>query len=361
MFIYWFLFALFAVPAVLLAHRVGHLRYRILFMLAGLFVILVIGLRYEVGPDWEPYLFIFDFVQRSSLGVIIERGDVGFYMLMWLVARAGYEIWLVNLLCAAIFCIGLLSFARRQPSPWLTVATAIPYLVIVVAMSATRQATAIGFIFLALNAFSQSKLWRAGLWIFVASLFHASSILMLGIAALSYTRNRFQSILLIILLAAPAYYLLSANIETYIERYSTAEIQSSGAAIRVVMNFVPAIIYLFASRRFPDWPHMRVLWRNLAWLAVACVPLLLILPSSTAVDRLALYAVPLQMYVLARLPIAVDPALRRVGAWTFAIVGYLALVQYVFLTYSSHRKAWASYQFYPQAVDGRDHPRIRRR
>ena len=335
-------------------------RLGLIFPLAGILMMLLIGLRYEVGADWKPYLYLSNVVHRSAWFNLVDRGDIGFFSLMWAADRAGLGIWVVNSICAAIFAVGLFRFARQQPSPWLTIAVAVPYLVIVVAMSATRQATAIGFIFLAIVALGDNRLWRAGFWIFFASLFHASSILMLGIAALSYTRNRFQSILLVLLLAFPAYYLLSSNLETYVERYSGSEIQSSGASVRVAMNLIPALLYLFFSRRFPDSPHMKVLWRNLSWLALACVPLLLLLPSSTAVDRLALYAIPLQMYVLGRLPMAANPSPRAYTSWALMIVGYLALIQYVFLYHSSHREAWDPYKIYPIFSDASTaHQRLR--
>jgi hypothetical protein len=361
LYVYWLLFALFAVPALFVSPAGRRRGIGLILPLTGVLMVLAIGLRYEVGADWKPYLYLFDWVHRSEFLGLLGRGDIGFYSLMWIADRAGLEIWAVNLLCAVFFVVGLFSFAWRQPSPWLTIAVAVPYLVIVVAMSATRQATAIGFIFLAIVALTDNRLWRAGVWIFFASLFHASSILMLGIAALSYTRNRFESILLVLLLAVPAYYLLSTNLEIYIERYSGSEIQSGGAAIRVAMNLVPAIIYLFFSGRFPDSPHIRAFWRNLSWLAVACVPLLILLPSSTSVDRLALYAIPLQMYVLGRLPVAIDPRLRAYTSWTLAIIGYLALTLYVFLYHSSHRAAWNPYKVYPLSGDARGIDRNRAR
>lgn len=339
---------MFAVPAVLVHPRISrHEKLGLPFAVAGLFMLAVVGLRYEVGPDWIPYLYIFQRISLGGLEAVVRFGDVGFSGLMWAVDRIGGSIWLVNLICAAVFTIGLVEFARRQVSPWLTVAVGIPYLVIVVAMSATRQATAIGFLMLALVAFYDNRLWRAGFWVFCASLFHASAILMAGIAAISYTRSRLQSMLLLLVMAIPAYYLLSSNLEVYISRYSQGGIQSSGAGLRVMMNFIPAVIYFLFSRHFPDSPHVRALWRNLAWLAVACVPLLFLFPSSTAVDRLALYAIPLQMYVFSRLPVAIDPKLSAYRTWAIAIVGYLALVQYVFLNYSSHREYWREYAFYP--------------
>jgi|GEM_PF-5594608 len=74
------------------------------------------------------------------------------------------------------------------------------------------------------------------------------------------------------------------------------------------------------------------------WLLFACF-----LPSSTVVDRLALYILPLQLGILSRLPgTVIGPAL----GWGVVVV-YSFLVQFVWLNYAAHANYWVPYQFYP--------------
>jgi hypothetical protein len=343
---YWLLFAVFALGAVAHRRAAGSRISTPLFWLCALLMAGMIGLRYEVGPDWDGYLYMFEGVSRQKLDTAFEHGDPAFFGLLWLARALDLEIWAVNLVCAAIFTIGLMAFAKRQQNPWLTIAVAIPYLVIVIAMSATRQATAIGFILLGLAAFADKSLYRFMIWIFVGALFHASALLMLPIVGLSYTRNRFQSVVLLCLAAYPAYYLLAANFEIYIDRYTNDNTESQGTVYRIMMSAVPAIIYMIASKKFSLETHEKTLWRNLAILALICVPLMFVFPSSTALDRVALYVIPLQLFVFGNLP-AVIAIQKDYMAILLGVIGYLALILFVYLNYSAHGKYYIPYQLTP--------------
>lgn len=101
-----------------------------MLMLGSVLIALAIGLRYKVGADWETYRFLFSYAKYADLGRVLTIGDPGYQLLNWAVQRIGGEIWLVNLVCGAIFAFGLYRFARAQPDPWLTFVVAIPYLVL---------------------------------------------------------------------------------------------------------------------------------------------------------------------------------------------------------------------------------------
>jgi hypothetical protein len=71
--------------------------------------------------------------------------------------------------------------------------------------------------------------------------------------------------------------------------------------------------------------------------------MLAILPSSTIVDRLALYVLPLQLVIFARLP---DHVLKSSYA-RLLIVGYTFTIQFVWLNYAANAEYWLPFQFYP--------------
>jgi hypothetical protein len=348
MYPYWLLFAMFAAGAITVGESAsGPSRSRPFLFLAALLMTAFIGLRYEVGPDWATYIEIYKSVSRLDLGDVIAHDDPGFYALMWLGRRLHLEIWALNLACATIFVTGLWAFARRQPNPWLAITVAIPYLAIVVAMSGIRQATAIGFIFLGLSSFFDKKLYRFMFWVMCASLFHASALLMMVIIGLSYTRNRFQSIVLLCIAAFPAYFILSASFEVYISRYTNADLQSEGTIYRVMMNFVPAVYLLFNLKKFTTERHEQVLWLNLAIVAIICLPIMLIIPSSTALDRVSLYVIPLQIYALTKIPSIVSENSREYLFATMALICGLGIVMFVYFEFSIHGKYYIPYTFYP--------------
>jgi hypothetical protein len=70
-------------------------------------------------------------------------------------------------------------------------------------------------------------------------------------------------------------------------------------------------------------------------------------PSSTAVDRVALYWIPLQLFVLSRLPDAMSQRPGLNSIWVQLVVAYSAAVLFVWLFFASHAFAWLPYQFYP--------------
>ena len=68
--------------------------------------------------------------------------------------------------------------------------------------------------------------------------------------------------------------------------------------------------------------------------------------SSTATDRVALYFLPIQMYVFAHLPRLATTIRVR----TFIVLGvvvYYIAVMYVWLNYAQSAKWWVPYHFMP--------------
>ena len=100
-------------------------------------------------------------------------------------------------------------------------------------------------------------------------------------------------------------------------------------------------------KRFEMVSEQRSFWTWLAWGALAFIVLLNISPSSTAVDRVALYWIPLQLYVLSRVPDAFGRPGARNAVWIYVVVVYSATVQFVWLFFATHSGYWLPYQFYP--------------
>ena len=309
---------------------------------------LFVGLRYKVGADWGGYHEIYRRAGLQDWSRFLSYGDRGFNALVWTLKNVDLEIWSLNLVCAVIFMVGLSAFARQMPNPWLTVTVAMPYLIFVVAMSGIRQAAAIGLFYLAIVAYREKQLIKAVVWLLLASSFHASAILMLGVAGLSFSRSRFQSALIVGVTLFVAYYVLSSSFDVYSTRYGQHQIQSSGTIYRILMNMLAALPYLLLKSRFPtEGEHEATLWRNMSWLSIACLPALAVVTSSTALDRFCLYLIPLQTYVLTWLPSVLSKGQKKETVWTGGILIYLAAILLVFLAYAVNAKSSVPYRFYP--------------
>jgi hypothetical protein len=347
---YWLLFSLCAIGAIQYSAPVVKVQpLGALLLLASLAIALMIGLRYEVGGDWGSYERMFTDYRYLNLDQALASGDPAYSLLNYVAARLGAGIWLVNLVCAAIFTVGFIAFARTTPNPWLALVAAVPYLIIVVAMGYTRQAVAIGLLLAAISGLGRKSLLRFAVLVCLAASFHKSAVIVIPLVGLAISRNRFVSAGFLVGLAVAFYYaFVSASVDRLMTNYVEAEMESQGATIRVAMNLPPAILLLLASRRFGFSDVERAIWRNFSIAALVLLAILVTANASTAVDRVALYLIPLQIAVLARVPHAFGGG-RRNGILTLAIIGYAALVEYVWLTQAEHALYWLPYQFYPLA------------
>lgn len=367
---YWLLFAIFALGAILtrpmlipagqraaqngpvLAQPEFHGRATLLLAIAALVPTAMIGFRYEVGADWIPYELIFYDISYLDLTDALLLSDPGYAALNWMASAIGADIWAVNLACGAIFVFGLVRFASWQPNPWLAILVAIPYLVIGVGMGYSRQAVAIGLTMCALTSVKHGSIVRFILWMIAAALFHRSAIALIPIVALSYTRNRMQAVALGGVTVVVGWYLLIAPaLDKFSAGYIDQVYEAQGASVRLAMNVVPALIFLAFSRRFGLDEVQRTVWRNISLVALAAFGAYFLIASSVVVDRLALYIIPVQLFVFSRLPYLDSQKGEPSFLLLFAVTFYSASVQFVWLNYANHAEYWLPYQLFPFGED----------
>jgi hypothetical protein len=338
---YWLIFVL-PLASVSARSRTGNQRFAWFLFLALLS--LFIGLRYHVGGDWGNYMRHFEAIHYLKFSDVLSLEDPAYYVLNWIIADAGLSIVWVNLLCAIIVCVGVHTFCRSQPLPWLALTVAIPYLLIVVSMGYTRQAAALGLALIGLTALAKDKNRQFVFWVLLGALFHKSAVLLLPIAAMAATRNKLWTVLWVSIFAGIAVYsLLLDSAEQMWQAYVVDEYAqaSQGGAIRVFMNAVPAALLLrFRHKLFYDNKEKR-LWIWMAILSLATLPMLSI--SATGVDRVALYFIPLQMFVFSRLPFLAGNA-NTFNAIVYGTVAYYALVQFVWLNFAANAFSWLPYR-----------------
>jgi len=344
---FWFFYAI-PVIGLLASRRFAPSARSAAWWLAGLLLTLAIGLRHQVGGDWFAYIGYLERASSLTFQQILLQGDPGYYLLNWLVAGLGGGIYSVNLACGALLMSGILVFARRQPLPWLALLVSVPYLVIVVGMGYTRQAVALGFVLLGLAALADGRARRFAAWVLIGAAFHKSAVLLLPVAALAASEKRLWALVWMgAITFIGGYLFLFDSADALWMNYVEADIQSEGGFVRVSMNAVPALLFLVMRNRFSLDVHERRLWWWISVFALACVPLVLL--SSTATDRVALYLIPLQIFVFSRLPlIAGDRIVRAYLVLSVSI--YYAAVEAVWLLFATHSVFWLPYQMYPFAL-----------
>src|SRR5690606_27159949 len=116
---------------------------------------------------------------------------------------------------------------------------------------------------------------------------------------------------------------------------------------RIAINAIPAALFLLFRKRFAFDSRISAFWAWMSLTALLLIPLLILSPSSTAIDRVALYWIPLQLVVLNRLPDVLGVPGKRNPLWVYAISSYSALIMIVWLLFAHHAHAWLPYRFYP--------------
>jgi len=327
-----------------------------------IFLVLIVGLRYQVGSDWYPYAENLANTDASKFDFIYIR-DPGFEFLNWLAALFDQEMVLVNFISAIFFSYGLVIFCRNQALPSLSMLVAFPYLVSVVAMGYTRQSIVLGFFMLGLVALENGNYWRYIKLILFSALFHASALLLLPLATVVGGRKLFITMLALFLFFVALFFFMGGmDVKEgvgvkwigYIKSvyfHNRFSIKSPGTIIRYLMVLLPALILLLNinrinTNRMSTSIYAIRLWKVFALSSFVMIIPLIIIKSTTVVDRVLLYWLPLQLFVYSNIPVAY---LRNKYIY---IIVYLTIVLYSFMVFavwfyfSNNFPSWVPYSNY---------------
>ena len=146
-------------------------------LLAYFLVLLVfIGLRYEIGPDWNNYLNMYLSVQYDDLAEALVQREPGFFALNKIADLLGFGLQGVVFVCALVFLLGIFAYAAQTASAWIALAAVVPYLIFVVAMSGIRQAAAMGIVYFVLARWSRFSYIKKASIILGAATLHTSAL-----------------------------------------------------------------------------------------------------------------------------------------------------------------------------------------
>jgi hypothetical protein len=318
-------------------------------IIAVVVITFLVGFRYAVGGDWASYERLFSELAGRPLQEILLGSDPGYGFLNWFSAELGWDIFGVNLGCGLIFGIALFRFCRTLPRPWLAITTAVPYLLIVVAMGYSRQAVALSFAMIGLVSLRNRSTFRFVVWVLIGATFHKTAVLLLPIAALARSRNRYWSIAFGVATTYAGYLLvLQDSFDALYTNYVDANMASEGALVRLLMNALPSLLLLYWRGRIQITPEERSLWRWFALISLGLLVALFATSASTAIDRVALYMLPIQLMVFSHLPLVFSSRSRsnqRVPV--LLVVGYYAVVLAVWLNFATNSTYWIPYRSYP--------------
>lgn len=349
MLIYW-VFLGFACAMALLeqgSETVNH-RINFLWIIFTIALALFIGGRWKTGGDWGNYYVNLEpFYWLTYDKAAAATKDVGFTALSIFAAQFTTGMVVITMFSGIVMAVALMLFCLEQPRPWLCMVVAIPYLVVVCGMGYIRQGIAISFLLIGLLSLGRESIGRYIVWTGTAALFHATALAMIPLGAVVSRRNRLIVVALIAAVTIVAFRsLIASRADVLVTNYVDADASSSGALVRAFMGALPGGIFLIFRKRFGLQGSALLAWTALSAAAVATVPAVLLYSSSTVVDRLGLYLLPVQCFVYARTPDALSRSAQQRQLTAVGIMLLYVVVFFIFINYGDHARSWFPYRFY---------------
>lgn len=349
MLIYWFFLAFAAIMALFEQNheRVSH-RANYVWVIYSFALAIFIGGRWKTGGDWGNYYNNLQPFYWLRLGdAAATSKDIGYTFLSIVAAQFTTGIVVITMFTGVIMAYALMTFCLKQPRPWLCMAVAFPYLVVACGMGYIRQGIAISFILLGLVALDRERIGRYVGWVTVGALFHATALVLIPLGAVASRRNRLIVITLVAVATVLAFRtLIASRSATLVVNYVDADASSSGALVRAFMGALPGAIFLIFRKQFQLTGTPLRAWMALSAAGVLAVPAVMLYPSSTVIDRLGLYLLPLQCFIFSRVPDALAKNQQQRLLFTVGILLLYITAFFVFMNFGDHAAAWSPYRFY---------------
>ncbi|HCZ8848494.1 EpsG family protein [Proteus mirabilis] len=312
-----------------------------------IFLFLFIGLRYEIGGDWNNYSRMYSTISQLSLTESLKFTDPAYGLLNWIAFKFSLGLVFINIICSFIFISGLYLYSKDKYGRWLIVLIAYPYLILAVSMGYTRQAAAFGFFLLSIIALSQNKPIKFIFLIFLGTLFHKTLIIFIFLLPFfikdkKKKRNIFLSILFISPFLFLAFY---EKIVNQLYFYFENELHSDGGLLRLLINIIPSILFfIFYNRWKKSYSEDTQLILILSLLSFILLAFQFF--ASTISDRIGLYLIILQLIIYPKILYLIkDKVIHSV--FSLSIIAIYSGMLFVWLNYSPWAQCcWIPYKNY---------------
>ena len=325
------------------AERFGGLRRTLAWLLLGTVLAIFIGLRRHVGCDWDNYLLMWTRSVDRPFYQAIALGDPAFMLLNRAAGSAGFGLAIVNLVAAVIFTSGLLMIAQKGGDRWLALLISVPVLLMITSLAITRQSVSIGLLMWAIVLFVDGRTKAAAALILSAPLFHWTAIVLVPLVPIMVIKRQPPLWLFAMagLLAGTVLSIAAIQLSALGKLEDIA--LSGGAWLRQTLAVLGLIATPFALRT-PVSKEMRPVLCFLAGVGAFAIGLGLF--SSTAMDRISYYAIPLQMLAIPRALRELFPTSTRLALAQAAIATIYLLFFLSWLGLTTQTLCYVPYDTY---------------
>jgi len=319
------------------------LRTRAPYFVFLTYIFLLIGSRYEIGPDWITYQLIYeDSCQPPFLDFV---GIEFLYKILNCFSHANsLELFFVNSICSLVILCSCFYFAKLCSTPASFYILALPYFLYVISLGYTRQSVSIALFMLSTYLSVNSR--TRGSWI--ASLigvgFHKSIILYAGLLFFKGIPRLLTYCLLIPAFILLFFYFSGGYVDYLMSNYINGDFSSSGALFRVISSCICSTAYYLKIRGYITSKSRNVI-NIFAPLPYLYIFFLIVFPEqSTAIDRISLYQTPINILILSY---ALNTFQKKYFLLLQTSIFFLSCIYFeVWLSYSAFSSAWFPYKSY---------------
>ena len=305
MYIYFYFYIFIFLFAIFHQHKIIFLKNdRVLFYKILIISILsiYIGLRDEVGGDWGTYYESY-YIDKLNLSYkdylfnYILVKDPLFHLINFLGAKIFESYYFVNFILAFLFSYCLVQFSFSLSKPFFALLISFPVLIIVVAMGYHRQALSVAFFMLGLLYLNKNSFIKYSICIFIGSMFHFSGFFLFIFGILINKKINLLRVIFIVSFLFLSIFVfvgiedIFITLGHYLNSYNSA-----GAILRLSLNLIPSLIFLFFYKKF-KFDFNENLLKSLSYFTIFLLFLVFLLNSSAIIDRFGIYLIPFQMII----------------------------------------------------------------
>lgn len=290
------------------------------FILLTLIFSIFIGLRYEIGCDWEGYKKIFeltncipnmgnnqcDFNSLNNTFDYLKFKEIGFSSLNFIVKRFGGNYYYLKYISSLFFVIPVLYFCSNLKRPFLAILISYPYLITVIGLGSIRQSIAIALLMVCITELKKNKFHTYYLYNFLGNIFHYSSLIFIFLPLLiqekkSYILKKIKKVLIIALIFIFLFFFLNDTylihkLNGYFNYPNPVSIKSPLIIWTIIT--IPSAIILLNYKYFKSDDKNRF-WRNYSILGI--LMFFSIFFNKIIALRFLLYFLPIKIYAFSNL------------------------------------------------------------
>lgn len=310
----------------------------LLWIIHYFFLLILIGLRNEIGGDWINYKIDFDRTSFFSTNI-----DLTFDVIKYLTKSIYNNYFLYNFLIAFIFLTPVYLLISKYELRWLIITAIFPICILLLGMGYLRQGIAFSMGLLFLSNVKNRNYLLAAIFLILSILSHKLSIIHLGVFILVFVLmfRKYLIFFILIVIALDIYFIFPEIIERNIYFYLGGGVYqfSLGALPRMAIILLAciSIVYVF-NRKKEDLKEEEKFFFQLSLILIFLFQLIFI--SSVFADRLFLYFQVILIYFFSNLYIYKN--YKKIYFFNFIIVISYFFVWSIFGKFSSY---WLPYKF----------------